>query len=163
MSEQTTTPTPADVAPKAPEPQAPAPQGEPADKPLGPNGEKALKAERERADAAEKRLREIETAQLSDLEKAQRQAQEAQTQLAEITRQNTRNAVALAKGVPADLVDFLTGDTEEEMAARADVLLARISTAPTTPKPDLTQGAARGAAGGTPESDFAAFLKNQMG
>lgn len=162
MSEQTSTPTPADVAPKAPEPTT-TPQGEPADKPLGPNGEKALKAERERADAAERRLKEIETAQLSDLEKAQKQAQEAQTQLAEITRQSTRNAVALAKGVPVDLVDFLTGDTEEEMAARADVLLARISTAPTTPKPDLTQGAARGAAGGTPETDFAAFLKNQMG
>lgn len=125
-----------------PEPQ----QGEPADNPLGPNGEKALTAEREARKAAEKsatdlkaKLDEIEQANLSELEKSQRAAKDAQDQLAELTRQNLRNSVALAKGVPADLVDFLTGDSEDELNKKADVLLSRLS-APTTPRPDLSQG-----------------------
>lgn len=127
-------------------------QGEPADKPLGPNGEKALKAEREARATAERtaaelqaQLDKINEANLSELEKAQKAAQEAQSQLAQITRLNTRNQVALAKGVPADLVEFLTGDSEQEIAAKADVLLARLN-APTTPQPDPSQGA-QGTAG----------------
>lgn len=133
-----------------PEAQA-VPQGDPADKPLGPNGEKALVAERTRADAAEKaardlkvRLDKIEAANLSDLEKAQKEAAETKAALADITRQNLRNSVALAKGVPADLVEFLTGDTEADIAKKADVLLTRLAVkaaeTPGTPKPDLTQG-----------------------
>lgn len=124
------------------------PQGDPAE--LGDAGKKALAAEREARKAAEKsaaefaaRLKEIEQANLSELEKAQRAAKEAQDQLSEISRQNLRNSVALSKGVPADLVEFLTGDTEDEIAARADTLLARLN-APTTPRPDPTQGAKGG-------------------
>ena len=127
-------------------------QGEPADKPLGPNGEKALKAEREARATAERtaaelqaQLDKINEANLSELEKAQKAAQDAQSQLAEVTRQNTRNAVALEKGVPADLVEFLTGDSKDEIAAKADTLLARLN-APKTPQPDPSQGA-RGAGG----------------
>ena len=126
-------------------------QGEPADKPLGPNGEKALTAERAARKSAETaaadlqaKLDKIEQANLTELEKAQRAATEARAQLEQITRQNTRNAVALTKGVPADLVEFLTGDTEEQIAAKADVLMARLN-APKTPLPDATQGAKGGA------------------
>lgn len=129
------------------EPQVTGPgveQGEPAE--LGDAGKKALAAEREARKAAEKsaaelqaRLDEIEAAKLSELERAQKAAQEAQAQLEALSRQNTRNAVALAKGVPADLVEFLTGDNEEELSAKADVLLSRLN-APTTPRPDPTQG-----------------------
>jgi len=126
-------------------------QGEPADKPLGPNGEKALAAERAARKSAETaaadlqaKLDKIEQANLTELEKAQRAATEARAQLEQITRQNTRNAVALTKGVPADLVEFLTGDTEEQIAAKADVLMARLN-APKTPLPDATQGAKGGA------------------
>jgi predicted PilT family ATPase len=140
-------------------------QGDPADKPLGPNGEKALQSERDARKAAEKaaadykaQLDQIEQANLSEIEKAQRAAQEAQDQLAAITRENTRNAVALSKGVPADLVEFLTGDTEEEIAAKADTLLARLK-GPTTPKPDPTQGAAGDGKGST-AAQFAAALSS---
>lgn len=142
MSEPTTTTEPT----KQPQ-EGPQPQGEPADKPLGPNGEKALKAERDARAAAEKaaadlqkRLDDIEQANLSELEKAQRAAKDAQDQLAAITQQNTRNAVALTKGVPARLVGFLAGSTQAEIEANADLLLAELS-APTTPRPDPTQGA----------------------
>lgn len=140
MSEQTTT--------EPVEPAATEKQGEPAD--LGDAGKKALAAEREARKAAEKsaaeyaaRLKELEQANLSELEKAQRSAKEAQDQLTAITRQNLRNSVALTKGVPADLVEFLSGDTEDEIAAKADTLLARLN-APTSPLPDPTQGARGG-------------------
>jgi hypothetical protein len=144
-------------------------QGDPADKPLGPNGEKALKSEREARAAAEKsaaelkaRLDSIEAANLSDLEKAQKAAADAQAQLADITRQNLRNSVALAKGVPADLVEFLTGESEQEISVKADVLMSRLN-APTTPKPDPSQGAGSGAAKGSASDQFAEFFTSQLG
>ena len=156
---------PAQATPPATDPQA---QGDPAD--LGDAGKRALAAERDARKAAEKsaaelaaQLKAVEDAKLSDLERAQAAAKEAQDQLATITRQNLRNSVALTKGVPADLVDFLTGDTEQEIAAKADLLLARLQ-APTTPRPDLSQSSTRDpAAAGTPEADFAQFLNSQLG
>lgn len=161
MSEQT---------PETPvQPVVPEPQGEPAIKPLGPNGEKALTDERALRKSAEKqaadfkkRLDALEQANLTEVEKAQKAAQEAQTALASITRENLRNKVALEKGVPADLVDFLSGDSEDEIAAKADVLLKRIG-APTNPKPDLSQGARGEVSGsGTPADQFANFLRRQL-
>lgn len=123
-------------------------QGDPAE--LGDAGKKALSAERRRADAAEKALKaaqaqlaEIETAKLSDLERAQRERDEAQSRLREFEQANLRQRVALAKGLPADLVDRLRGETEAEVAADADALLALVK-APTSPRPDLSQ------AGGAP-------------
>ena len=163
MPEQTDNPQ------DTPDPGTENTQGEPAD--LGDAGKKALAAERDARKAAEKtaadykaKLDQIEQANLPELEKAQRAAQEAQDQLATATRLNTRNQVALAKGVPADLVDFLTGDTENEISAKADVLLARLN-APAAPRPDLTQGgkSARSTGSGNPEADFATFLTNQLG
>lgn len=127
------------------------PQGDPAE--LGDAGKKALAAEREARKAAEKsaaefaaRLKEIEQANLSELEKAQRAAKEAQDRLSEVSRQNARNSVALAKGIPPRLVGFLAGDSEEEIAANAEALLEAIAeaNAPTTPRPDPTQGAKGG-------------------
>lgn len=133
---------------QATEPQAdtPAPEQTPED--LGDAGKKALtaerdarkQAERERADLAS-RLKEIEDANLSELEKAQREAAEARDALTTIQRESNRNRIALEKGVPSDLTEFITGETAEEMAAKADLLLARLGSTPSTPKPDATQGA----------------------
>lgn len=141
-------------------------QGEPAD--LGDAGKKALTAERDARKAAEKaaadlqaKLDQIEKANLSELEKAQLAAKEAQDQLAEITRQNLRNSVALAKGVPADLAEFLTGDTEDELNAKADTLLTRLN-APTTPLPDPSQGAKGGDGQKSVADQFAAALEGRI-
>lgn len=139
MSEQTAAPVETPTAPAA------TPQGDPAET-LGEGGRKALDAERAARKVAEKsaadalaRLKQIETAQLSDLERAQREAAEARDALASLTKQALRDRVALTKGVPADLAEFLSGDTEDEIAAKADVLLARLN-APTSPRPDPSQG-----------------------
>ena len=114
---------------------------------LGDAGQKAIKAERDARKAAERtaadlaaRLKSIEDANLSDLERAQSAAAEAAQELAALRVENVRTKVALAKGVPADLIDFLTGSTEEEVAAKADILIARLNTSG-TPKPDPSQGA----------------------
>lgn len=113
---------------------------------LGDAGKKALdtmKAERNAAkrerDALKAQLDEIEKANMTELEKAQRSAQEAQAELDRIRSQSLRQQVALSKGVPAELVDRLRGDTEDELNADAEALLALIG-APRSPKPDPSQG-----------------------
>lgn len=142
-------------------------QGEP-DAPLGEPGLKALAAEREARKHAEKsaaelaaRLKQIEDANLTEIERAKKEAAEAKATLDQITRENIRNSVALAKGVPADLVDFLTGETPEAVERQADVLLARLS-APTTPKPDPSQGAGTSTGQRTPADAFAEFFQNRI-
>lgn len=121
-------------------------QVDPAEKPLGENGEKALRAEREARKAAEKaasdykaKLDEIEQASLSDLERAQQEAKDATSRLAELERQSLIQRVAIEKGVPANLVDRLRGDTEDDITADADALMALVN-APKSPRPDPTQG-----------------------
>ena len=140
-SPQTEAPSPADVAAKAESPDAVArSEGYASD-----HSKHAVLAdltrEREARKAAEARLKEIEDANLSELEKAQREAAEARDALTSIQRESDRNRIALEKGVPSDLTEFITGETAEEMAAKADLLLARLSSTPSTPKPDATQGA----------------------
>jgi len=139
MSEATTEPTaeaPAPAEVEAVESQE-----------LGDGGKKALQAEREARKVAEKanaelaaRLKEFEDSKLSELERAKKEAAENAAELARLRTENTRSKVAIDKGVPADLVEFLTGDTEGDIAAKADLLLARLNT-PGTPKPDPSQGA----------------------
>lgn len=137
-------------------------QGEPGD--LGDAGKKALDAERKRATAAEReakalkaRLDQIEAANLSDLDKAKKAAADAEARLAEYEMTTLRQRVALSKGLPADLVDRLRGTTEDELAADADALLALVK-APTTPKPDPSQGARGGSPSTTTADQFAATV-----
>jgi hypothetical protein len=135
---------------------------------LGEGGVKALQAEREARKAAEKataelaaKLKQFEDANLSELERANKAAAEAAAELAQLRTENARKQVALDRGLPVDMIEFLTGDTEEEMAAKADKLLARLST-PGIPKPDPSQGATSqaNALNGDPLLDT---LKNKLG
>jgi hypothetical protein len=121
------------------------PQGDPVE--LGDGGKKALEAERRRANALEKQLKAFQTqaeaqeaSKLTELERAQKAANDAAAQLAEYQRTTIRQKVALEKGLPASLVGRLQGDDEEALAADADALLALLN-APTSPKPDPSQGA----------------------
>lgn len=160
MSEATVEPTA--------ETQAPAEVEATESQELGDGGKKALQAERDARKAAERtaaeyaaKLKEIEDANLSELERTKKAAEESAAELARLRTENIRTKVALDKGVPADLVEFLSGDTEGDIAAKADLLLARLNT-PGTPKPDPSQGAkGDGAAlNGDPLLDT---LKNKLG
>lgn len=132
---------------------------------LGDAGKKAIDQERRARAAAEReakalkaRLDELATANLSELDKAKKAAAEATAALEAERASNMRQRIALAKGVPADLVDRLRGDTEADIAADADALLALVN-APRTPAPDPTQGP-QGAAPTTPEQEFVAFASS---
>ena len=144
-------------------------QGDPAESTadLGDPGKKAIEAERRERKAAERKaatlqaqLDELNAANLTELERAQRAANEATARLAEYEKTTIRQRVALNKGVPADLVDRLRGDTEDEITADADALMALVG-APKSPRPDPSQGP-RATASGTTADQFAAALQGHL-
>ncbi len=151
MSDTATTDTaPEATTPPAPEPTTAPPA--PADD-LGDAGKKAIAAERAARRAAEKanaemaaRIKEFEDASKSEAEKAAARAEAAEKALAEVTAKALRLEVAAEVGVPADLVEFLTGGDEESLRAQADKLMAATaaSKAPRAPQPDTSQGAKPG-------------------
>lgn len=81
------------------------------------------------ADAA-KRLAEIEEAQKTETQKLADRLAAAEKKAQDAEVKALRSDVAQAKGVPAGL---LTGSTEEELNASADMLLAFRGEAPKTP------------------------------
>lgn len=97
---------------------------------------------------AQKRLAALEESQKTEAQKIADRAAEAESRAAKAEQELARFRVANAKKVPPEWVDRLRGDTEEELAADADKILAAIKAMqPTGPKPDQSQGArATGAA-----------------
>lgn len=108
------------------------------------------------ADAATK-LKEIEDRDLSELEKAQRAAKEYGDELAALKARSLRNEVALAKGLPANLAARLQGNTEEELAADADELLALVNVK-RTPAPDRGQGARETSAEADADAEYRKYF-----
>lgn len=97
----------------------------------------AWKNDREAADKKAKEDRLAEEGKLQEL------LDEREKELEAERTTNTRQRVAMQKGIPAELVDRLTGDTEEKIAADADKLLAFI-------KPQTGPGVPPLSRGGTP-------------
>jgi hypothetical protein len=97
--------------------------------------------------AAAQKLAELEKQNMSTDERFA----EAQIRAVEAELMLTRYQVAASKGLNASDAQFLYGDTEEEIAAAADALLARLGT-PKPATPDLKQGA-RGSAPRTDPND----------
>jgi hypothetical protein len=133
---------------------------------LGEAGRKALREERRaktvaerRAAALEQELGQLRESQKGDAERALDQARKeaADQASAPLAKELARYKVALAKGLSADDLEFLTGDTEEEMAARADKLLERIGAAKPAPQ---FNGGPRTPAAGTSMNDL---IRQQMG
>lgn len=107
------------------------------------------KESRTRAGAAEK-LAALEESQKTEAQKVADRAEQAEKRASESERSLARYKVAVAKKLPAELVDRLRGDTEEEIAADADALLALVKVTNGDPKPDLSQGS-RTTASGAPD------------
>ncbi len=107
---------------------------------------KARRAAEKRAADLEARVKEFEDASKSEAEKAAARAEAAEKALAEVTAKAARLQVAAEVGVPADLVEFLTGGDEESLRAQAEKLMAATaaSKAPRVPQPDPSQGAKPG-------------------
>lgn len=90
--------------------------------------------------AAAKRLSELEDASKSDAEKladATKRAEEAEARLADYERKAERASVvaevAAAKGVDAEWLGRMTGETREDVEANADYIASKLSGAPIYP------------------------------
>nr|DAP03076.1 MAG TPA: protein of unknown function (DUF4355) [Caudoviricetes sp.] len=146
---------------------------------LGDAGKKALHAEREARKEAEKRLKELDARvkEFEDRDKTeQERAQEhlerltgdldaTRASLAAAELNLARVEVAHAKGIPAELVPRLRGETREELEADADALLEivgkREAEAPRKPKPVGSLGTG-GDARLTPQEQFAAIMQQAL-
>lgn len=130
---------PAPTAPPAAEPQKPTETVEFWKQQARTNEQRA----KDNAAAAQE-LQKIKDRDLTDLQLAQRERDEAKARAEKLERTSLQQQVALEKGIPADLVGSLSGNTAEELAAHADRLLAWRGT-PTPPpvpqpQPDFSQG-----------------------
>ncbi|MGJ9505394.1 hypothetical protein ACX3T3_05485 [Actinotignum schaalii] len=96
-------------------------------------------------DAVAKATAELESQYAADKEAWDAAKTALETEKTTLTSERDRLAVALEKRVPADLVEFLKGNSKEELAAAADKLLKHLKPAQAAPlRPDLTQGAGGG-------------------
>lgn len=89
---------------------------------------------KENTKAAE-RLAQLEEAQKSEAQKLQEARDAAERRATEAEKANLRYRVGLQKGLSATFTEVLMGDTEEEMAAHADRLLAEIPKPTSGPPP----------------------------
>lgn len=102
---------------------------------------KAAKEASKRAEAAEAKVREYEEANSSELEKLTNKAAKAEQARAEAEAKLVRFEVAKDKAVPAEAVDFLKGNTREELEASADKLLELVKSRNDSDKtPDFDGG-----------------------
>jgi hypothetical protein len=109
--------------------------------------------------AAAKKLAEIEESSKSDLEKANARADAAEKLAAERELESARNRVALAKGLSATQAKRLVGNTQDELEADADELLADLkTTAKTAPTTD-GQGKRGEAVGGDTKPDMSDLIR----
>lgn len=142
MAEETpTTPPPAGNQPEPPAPPQPGQGNDNGDQP-GPVPYDRFKAVNEKARTLEQQLAKIEADRKAAEEKAaaergewEKIAKRREADLAAERLNNARLRVAAQKGIPADLVGRLQGDTEEAIAQDADKLLAFLKPAsgPGTP------------------------------
>ena len=93
------------------------------------------------ADAA-KRLGELEDAQKTEAQKLQEQYEEVLGRASRAENDLARERVARKHGLDDDLMQFLTGETEDELEERAKVLAERLGerTAADSRRPDPSQG-----------------------
>lgn len=147
--------------------QAPSDSGEA----LGEGGKKALEAERKRASEAERSAKELQSqidaindAKLTETQRLEKQLSELQANYQASQIESARNRVIATEGVPANLADFVVGDSEEALQASARSLLSAIAEAskPGTPAPDPSQGASGGPVGGSTASQFESFFNSKI-
>lgn len=118
---------------------------------------------KELAPAAE-RLREMEDAQKSELERLQGSYEEALGEASRAQHELWRERAARKHGLDDELIEFLTGESEEELEERAKVLSAKLAARAEGdkpkpgPSPDPTRGQSPDG-GGTPAQQFAALFE----
>lgn len=108
------------------------------------------------ADAAAK-LAQLEESQKTEAQKLADRAAQAEKERDEARLEALRVKVGAAKKLPADVVDLLKGDTEEELVAHADRLAEHFKQS-VRPSGSVDQGQRGGAPKSTPQQDFVDFI-----
>lgn len=89
----------------------------------------ALRKANKEAETARRRLKELEDRDKNETQKATDRATQAEKDAAEARAAYLRLKVGTTKGLAPSIAERLHGDTEEEMAADADALLAALKSA----------------------------------
>jgi predicted nucleic acid-binding Zn-ribbon protein len=100
--------------------------------------ESAVKKANKEAEKLRLKLKEIEDAGKSETDKLRDEADTAKRDAEAARKQVLRLQVGVDKNLPKSLISRLQGDTEEEMAADADVLLDELK--PGKPRGDVDAG-----------------------
>lgn len=144
-------------------PTPPAAPAEPEPKPAQAKAEVDWKAEARKHEARAKEnaaaaaeLAALKEAQKTEAEKLADRVKAAERERDEARLEALRAKVGAAKKLPADVVDLLKGDTEEELTAHADRLAAHFTTGP---RADVDQGVRGAAAPQSPREEFAKFIQ----
>lgn len=113
---------------------------------------------------AAQRLQELEDAQKTELERLQGQYEEALGVASRAQHELWRERAARKHGLDDELIEFLAGESEEELEERAKVLSAKLAARTKEPEPapgpapDPTRGVTPDG-GGTPAQQFAALFE----
>lgn len=122
--------------------------------------EKRLKAQVAELTAKAQELDRLKEAEKTELQRAQERYEQEKAKREALERDLLRSHVALAKGLPAELASRLQGETEEELAADADALLALVTPQPAGPP---RASATQGAPGSGPKDPLLEALKTKLG
>jgi hypothetical protein len=104
--------------------------------------------------------RERET--MSETERLTAERDDLQRQLTTVRQDSLRNQVAIARGLPADAIDFLAGETQEELERNADRLKSMIGTRPQD-EVDFGAGVRRNGGSTGAEEDMSSVLRRAAG
>lgn len=130
---------------EAPAEESAAPEPAKARQEAPPEVTAALRKANKEAETLRRQLKEYEDKDKSEAEKLVERATAAEVRAAEMESQLMRHQVALTKGLSPVLAERLRGNTQEELEADADALLALVAPKPeqgepTRQFPDLGQG-----------------------
>ena len=103
----------------------------------------ALKKANKEAETARLKVKEYEDAAKTQAERDAEAKTAAEAEVARLKAELLRRDVATAKGLPLELAARLQGDTEEDMAADADLLLKALT--PVKADPGKADGGPQGA------------------
>lgn len=127
--------------------------------------EKRSKDNKARIDELEPKAKQfdvLEQASKTDLQRFQEKVTELTQQQADAERRALVASVALEKGLPASLARRLQGETQADLEADAEELLAQFpqtDNGPRRPAPDASQGSSA-TTGRSPDQDAANWLQN---
>jgi len=122
------------------------------------------KQNRLKAEALQAQLDERDQASMSELQKTQAKLTTEKQQREAAELRLARFEIAAAKEIPAEWVDFLHGNSREELESNADKLKERIGGAPAQQRTGpLDFGAGARPSGGQADEDFNSVLRRAAG